>query len=120
MKIQSSIIRDTIELTDANGDILKSIPFTVNCTQVWKKANIIRAEISKIESNDIDHFGELAEQLFRVIFGDAVTDELIQFYDGDFVCIVTDCAVILNDLVYPAFNRIAEQNLNARKAMKNR
>ncbi len=118
MKIQSSLIRDKIELTDASGEVIKTIPFTVNCSQVWRQANVIRAEISKTDGTDVNQFNDLAERLFRIIFGDAVTEELIDYYAGDFVCIVTDCSAILSDLIYPAFARIAAATIEARKRMK--
>lgn len=118
MKLQSSIIRDTIELTDSQGQVLKSIPFVVNAAAVHDAAMALRIELDRTDSSNLEEFKRLARQLFTVIFGEAVVRELDEYYSGDVLSMVVDLSPLLINDIYPHFNRIRAQMITQRKKMK--
>lgn len=119
MKIQNSIIVDKIELTDHNGETIKSIPIRINATQIAsavEKKRIEFVELSK--ENDMEATGRAAVELFTLLFGENAMNELLDHYKDDYFAMITDISPFVIDVVFPVFKRLRQKSIDMRKKAK--
>lgn len=118
MKIQSSLIKDTIELYQGNV-LQKSIPFTFNATASLQAVQRKRAElIKKHDAADLEGTGRTFFELLGIIFGQDVVAELDDWYKGDYMTMLNDIGPILTDVIYPTIDAMTENLVKTRKRMK--
>lgn len=106
MKITTdSILKDAFEFED------KTIPFTVHLTKsaqgVYKK----RAEITQIGAyaEDPEALGRSIVELYTLIFGADVTQELLDYYADDALALLTDTMPVITETIFPAYDRLAKK-----------
>lgn len=119
MKIQASIIQDTIELTNVQGETIKEIPYRINIAQIadrMTKLQIDLADASK--QKDMETAGRLTVDMFTLVFGDEVTKELLDFYANDYTALMFDIFPIISEQVLPSIIQLRKKGLAARKKAK--
>lgn len=118
MKVQSSLIKDTIDLYQGNV-LQKSIPFTFNATKSLQEVQRKRAEILKKHGkSDLEGTGKAFYELLVIIFGQDVVTELDDWYKGDYLTMLNDIAPILTDTIYPVIDEMTENLVKSRKRLK--
>ena len=112
MKIQTSLIKDSIELYQGET-LVKSVPFTFNAQACLQQVQRLRADIIKRNAT-----GRAFWQLLCVVFGENVCKELDEWYEGDYMSMLADLGPILTDTIYPAVDRLTESIVQTRKRLK--
>jgi len=118
MKIQTALIKDSIDLYQ--GDTLvKSVPFIFNAQACLQQVQRLRADIIKRNATgDVEGTGKAFWQLLCVIFGEAVCNELNEWYAGDYMTMLADLGPVLTDVIYPAVDRLTDNIVKTRKRVK--
>lgn len=118
MKVQTSLIRDTIDLYQGD-ELVKSIPFTFNAAKCLQDVQHLRAEmIATKAADDLEGTGKAFYRLLCVVFGEPATQEVFDFYEGDYLTALNDLAPILMDVIYPAVDRLTQDIVARRKRSK--
>lgn len=118
MKIQTSLIKDSIELYQGET-LVKSVPFTFNAQACLQQVQRLRADIIKRNATgDAEGTGRAFWQLLCVVFGENVCKELDEWYEGDYMSMLADLGPILTDTIYPAVDRLTERIVQTRKRLK--
>ena len=116
MKIQSNtIIKDSFELEG------KTIPFTLHLTQMGKDVYKKRAELgSKLEKSDedLEGFASTIVEMYELIFGESVTNELMEYYEGDAFGMLLETLPVLTEIVFPALDRLRSDSLGKKMRLK--
>ena len=118
MKIQSSIYRDKLELCDSNGELVKELPFTINITALADTVLHKQRQLTKVDQSDLEALGRSFIELLEAIFGKAITDELLDYYQKDYIVMITDLAPGLTQELLPLFDKHRKNAINARKKVK--
>lgn len=119
MKVKSSIIDETIEIVNENGDIVLSLPFTVNVARTYERFIKARYDYKTIaESEDTEAVRGAVKELFCAAFGEEVTDKLLDYYKGDYFTMTADMTPLFSDIIYPAYEAYRENMLAAHKRAK--
>lgn len=118
MKIVSSIIQDTIEITNSKGETIKEIPFRINLSTTGNEIAKKRIELARTDTKDIEAVGHKFCELLEAVFGGEVLAELLDYYGDDYASLVTDVVPIFTDVVFPALDAQRERLVNSRKRFK--
>lgn len=118
MKIQSSVYRDTLELCDSNGELVKELPFTINVTALADTVHQKQRQLTKVDQSDMESMGRAFIELLEAIFGTPVTDELLDYYQKDYIVMITDLTPVLTQELFPLFDKYRKNAINARKKVK--
>lgn len=119
MKITSSIIRDKFEFCDAQGNLIKEIPYTVNVSRVADEVTKRRLELLKAQqAQDFEQIGAAVILLFNAIFGAETTQELFDFCDGDYVVLMNDTLPVVATQILPAIDAARKQMVEVKKLIK--
>ena len=118
MKIQSSVYRDKLELCDSNGELVKELPFTINVTALADSVHRKQQQLAKVGQSDLETMGHAFVELLEAIFGKSITDELLEYYQKDYLVMVTDLAPVLTQELFPLFDKYRKNAINARKKVK--
>ena len=116
MRIQSSIIRETLEIEDHTGKVIREIPFVVDVAAVGDK--IMRKRIAISKEKDVESTGKAFLELLELIFGKQTTNELLSLYGDNYTALVIDLTPVLVDFVYPAIDKQREKVVEMRKRVK--
>lgn len=118
MKVTKSVYTDKFEFCDAQGNVIKTIPFTINitstCTAVTKKQH----ELATVNEEDVEAVGKSFVELLMAIFGGQVTHELLDYYSDDYFALVADITPTLVDDIFPLFDQYRKHILAAKKKVK--
>lgn len=117
MKIQTSFIKDTIELTNNHGEIVKTLPFSINVTKLADEVQKKRIEIAQ-HTDDYEATGRATVELFSLLFGADNTNELLDFYENDYTAMIADLAPYIVEYIFPSFDRMRENVIKAKKSLK--
>ena len=118
MKIQSSVFHDKLELCDATGEVVKEIPFTINLTSSVQAVLNKREELDAVDKNDVEAMGAAFQELLGIVFGKSIADELIAYYQNDYMAMIAEMAPVLTDYIFPVFYKYRKTTLDARKKIK--
>lgn len=116
-KIRTSIIRDTLELCDRNGEVEKAIPITINAARVANDVTRLRVEMANAK-NDAEATGRAAVELFTVLFGGDATREIMDYYGDDYFTMISDLTPYIVEDIYPVFDKMREKSIEMRKKIK--
>lgn len=117
MRIKTSIISETIELEQNNGEIVKTIPFSFDASAKWAEVNRYRFKMAQAKENP-EEIGKLFLEMMSYVLGDA-TKDIIEFYNGRYESMVIDLAPLFLELIYPACDEAHRKAINGLKR-KNR
>lgn len=119
MKITSSIIRDSFEFCDAQGNLIKEIPYVVNISRVADEVTKRRLELLKAQqAKDFEQIGAAVILLFNAIFGEDVTKELLEVCAGDYVALMNDTLPVVATQILPAVDQARKQMVEMKKLIK--
>lgn len=119
MKIKSSVIRDTIELEDANGNVIKEIPFTFNVAEAGRKVTAGFEEIGKLNAKgNEDELGNAVIKTMKVIFGDEAVAALLEHYEDHYIEMFSDIMPIVTEVIIPHVNEWNQKLLEQSKRTK--
>ena len=118
MKIKSSIIRDTLELTDNHGEVVKTLPFTINVTKIAGEVQKKRIQLASTDPKDLEATGKTTVELFSLFFGEDNTKELLDFYENDYATMIADIVPYIVEYIIPSFDRVQENIIKAKKGLK--
>lgn len=118
MKVQSSIIDEVIELTDKNGNTLKSIPFRFDVAQMAQRVTELRLKLSDIKADDYEQAGRTTVDLFTAVLGEQAMAELLDFYGDSYVSLVNDLTPLMTDEIFPAIDAYRQRLVQMRKKVK--
>lgn len=116
---RSAVLKEDIELINKNNEVEKVIHVEFNADAMAREFNtarngIIRAqrEVSKGEVSDkYTSFGEAVIEIFRVVFGEENTREIIEFYENNYLEMVSELMPFITDVAAPA----VQQAVDAKK-----
>lgn len=120
MKLKTSIITEPIEITNRKGEVIKTIPVTIDllsaCDQIVKH----RAALIGVQA-DTPHevIGRITISLFTAVFGEKVVHELLEHYSDSYEAMFADITPYLAEIVFPAIEEIRKRGIEAKKALKN-
>ena len=118
MKITSSVFSDKFELCDAKGEVVKEVPFTINLTNTAQTVLQKRQELDAVNPDDIDAMGKAFQDLLTIIFGKEIADELVAFFQNDYLAMIAELAPVLTDYIFPVFHNYRKSALDAKKKVK--
>lgn len=117
MKIQTSVIKDTLELTNNHGEIVKTLPFSINVTKLASEVQKKRLELAQ-HTDDLEATGRTTVELFALLFGADNTNELLDFYENDYATMIADIVPYVVEYIMPSFDRLRENVIKAKKSLK--
>ena len=119
MKIYRPIIEDTLELCNADGEVVKEIPFVINVNQMYKtlvaKYAQLAAQVS-VPEEDKEKTMEIVKDLCLSAFGKEVISETLDFFQDEesaYASLVS-CYV---EKIYPLMIRLRAETLEQKKKM---
>lgn len=118
MKINSSIYQDKLELCNAKGEVEKEIPFTINVTATAMLVTQKQHALADVEQDDVTAMGKAFVDLLVAIFGEQVTNELLDYYAEDYLLMITDIAPVLTQNIFPVFDNYRKSVIAAHKKAK--
>ena len=118
MKITSSVFSDKFELCNAKGEVVKEVPFTINLTNTAQTVLQKRQDLDAVNPDDVGAMGKAFQDLLIIIFGKEVTDELVDFFQNDYLAMITELAPVLTDHIFPVFHKYRKSALDAKKKVK--
>lgn len=121
-KIITPILRDTIELCDANGAVVETVSYSVNVLKAFEAIAAAQAEFNAaLEAEDTERIGRAFVGMMASIFGQEATERIVKFYGAEtpeeannLIWLVTP---IIVDNVFPALEKQHEQIIASRKAL---
>lgn len=118
MKVQSSIIDEVIELTDKNGNTIKSIPFRFDVAQMAQRVTELRLKLSDVKTDDYEQAGRITVDLFAAVLGQEAMTELLDYYKDSYVSLVNDFTPLMTDHIFPAIDEYRQRLVQMRKRVK--
>lgn len=119
MKVQTTLIRDVVEIVNAKGETIKTWPYTFNVSTGFKRVQELRAEMMKQnQAKDLEAVGRAVFELMAAVFGDDNAADMVKFYENDYMTMLNDLAPVLLDEIYPAVDRYVDNMLQLRKRTK--
>lgn len=112
---------DQLELVNENGEsvvIEINLIITPALIQEYRKLQIRLMDLQKAhdrnpeESGVVERIGETIIALLALVFGESNTRQVMDFYAGDYVTLLTDITPYIRDVIVPKLQTIAK----ARKA----
>ena len=116
---RSAVLIEDIELINKNNEVEKVIHVEFNADAMAREFNAARngiiraqAEVKKGEVSDkYTTFGEAVIEIFRVVFGENNTREIIGFYENNYLEMVSELMPFITDVAAPA----VQQAVDAKK-----
>lgn len=119
MKIISTIIEETIELTTPNGDVMLRVPVKLNVTQLASQITQKQLELqAAAESQDETSIGRAFVELCQLCLGEAPTEQLLEYYADDYATMLSDLTPFFTDVIFPAVQSARDRLLSAAKKVK--
>lgn len=118
MKVQSSVIDEVIELTDKDGNTIKSIPFRFDVAQMAQRVTELRLKLSDIKTDDYEQAGRTTVDLFTAVLGQDAMAELLDYYKDSYVSLVNDFTPLMTDHIFPAVDAYRQKLVALRKKVK--
>lgn len=118
MKIKSSVVRNKIEIENSAGEVLLSLPYTINIAKTASAVTKKQVEMAQASSDNPEQIGKSFIDLLTIIFGEENTSALLEFYEDDYLTMVTDLTPLLVDEIFPIFDGYREKALAAHKKVK--
>lgn len=119
MRLISTIIEETIELTTAAGDILLRVPVKLNVTQLASQITQKQFELqAAAESKDETSIGRAFVEICQLCLGEAPTEQLLEFYADDYATMITDLTPFFTDVIFPEVRSAKERLMSAAKKVK--
>lgn len=116
---RSAVLIEDIELINKNNEVEKVIHVKFNADRMAREFNearngIIRAQ-AEVKKGDVSDryttFGEAVIEIFRVVFGEENTREIIEFYENNYLEMVSELMPFITDVAAPA----VQQAVDAKK-----
>lgn len=116
---RSAVLIEDIELINKENKVEKVIHVEFNADAMVREFNaarngIIRAQAEANKSDVSDKyttFGEAVIEIFRVVFGEENTREIIKFYENNYLEMVSELMPFITDVAAPA----VQQAVDAKK-----
>lgn len=116
---RSAVLIEDIELINKENKVEKVIHVEFNADAMVREFNaarngIIRAQAEANKSDVSDKyttFGEAVIEIFRVVFGEENTREIIKFYENNYFEMVSELMPFITDVAAPA----VQQAVDAKK-----
>ena len=118
MQVQSSIIDETIDIVDKDGNTLRSIPFRLDITSMAQSITELRQKFGAIDKTDVEAVGKTTIDLFKAVYGEDTMAQLLDFYGDNYVALVTDLTPMMVDHIFPAIDDFREKLIANRKRLK--
>lgn len=119
MKIESSIVEDNIEIVNSKDETVLNIPFRINLTASYERVNKARYDFKVVsQTEDVNAIGEAVIALFVAVFGEDITEQIINYYQKDYITMLTDMTPYFSEVIYPALENYREKTLAAHKRAK--
>lgn len=117
MKIYRPMIEDSLELCNADGELIKEVPFKINVNEMYK---ILTAKWGKVSAqasvDDKDKMMEVTKDLCNTAFGKDVIKEVLDFFGDDESAYASLLACYV-EKVYPLMIRLRMENIEQRKKL---
>ena len=111
MKLYRPIIEDKLELCNADGELVKEIPFRINVNESYKKLTAKWGQLSaQVNTDDIERTMTIVKDLCLMAFGESVVQEALEFFGDEYFCLSS----LLNcytEKVYPMMIRLRAENI---------
>lgn len=126
---RSAKITETLELCGDSGDVVKSLPITVDIDTIAAELRGRLATMTTAEKqlkkavNDGDYgeayalYGQTVKDVFTLCFGKQNTEEITEFYDGNYVEMSFALVPFIYDVILPAANKVIAQRRAALKGI---
>ncbi len=116
---RSSVLTEDIELINKNNEVEKVLHIEFNADRMAREFNtarngIIRAQKEVNEGKAADAytaFGKAAIEMFKVVFGEENTLAILEFYENNYVEMVSELMPFITDVAAPA----VQQAVDAKK-----
>lgn len=120
-KLQQTVLHDTLELCDAQGNTIDKIEYAINIANTYADVQKIRVELIKLtKSKDNEAIGEQYIKLLQIFFGDDNTRKILDFYgaERDYNALALDIGMMMIENILPAYNEYGKKIVALRKALK--
>lgn len=116
---RSSVLTEDIELINKNNEVEKVLHIEFDADRMAREFNvarngIIRAQKEVKEGTAADAyaaFGNAAIEMFKVVFGEENTLAILEFYENNYVEMVSELMPFITDVAAPA----VQQAVDAKK-----
>lgn len=113
MKIQSSIIREDLEIGE------KVFPIRLNIVQIGDEIQKQRAELMELaRTKDMEKIGTAMIKLMEICFGEEATDYILEYYEKDYASMMLDITPFFTDVIYPKVEETRRRAIEATKKIK--
>ena len=121
MKVYRPIIEDKIELCNADGELVKEVPFRINVNEMYKTLTAKWAKLSAHvntvgEIEDEEKTLEVVRELCLEAYGPEVVSEALEFFGDDSYGLSTLLAVYA-EKVYPMMMRLRAETIRQKKGL---
>ncbi len=125
-------IVETLELCGDNGEVVKSLPITVDVeaiagelrrrlTAVTTAEKQLKKAVGDKDYNEAyELYGQTVTDVFSACFGKQNTADIVEFYDGNFVEMSLALVPFIYDVILPAANDVVKQRKAALKSIYKR
>lgn len=129
---RSAKITETLELCGDNGEVVKSLPITVDVeaiagelrrrlTAVTTAEKLLKQAVGRKDYDAAyELYGQTVTDVFSACFGKENTEEIVDFYDGNFVEMSLALVPFIYDVILPAANDVIRQRKAALKGIYKR
>ncbi|MBR3238655.1 MAG: hypothetical protein IKF99_09485 [Oscillospiraceae bacterium] len=126
-QVKRNRIVEDLELDDNGKKLTLHVDMGVDAIlqRYTKAARVVAAaqqEVRNAPDNEtkVEKLGEAILKLFEVIFGADQTNQILEFYDGAYLEMLTDIAPFINDVVAPKITEAQQRIAGQYAAIKTR
>lgn len=113
---RSAVLTEDIELINKNNEVEKVLHVEFDADRFAREFNtakngIIRAENEIKKGNNTDSyaaFGNAAVEMFKVVFGERNTLEILEFYEDNYIEMISELMPFITDVVTPAVQQAVD------------
>lgn len=128
---RSQKVIEDLELVDESGAIAERIHVQLDADDMVRKVSRkyldlmrIQKEVTSIQDDHkeaaLEQLGDAIIDLFEAIFGEADTEKILNFYEGNYIEMIQSVMPFISEVILPRMRQISQQKRQAynRKALK--
>lgn len=123
-QLRKNNFSDTLELVGADGNVEKKLEFEIHVDVI--APNVRRKYVEIVDAERAMRYGgfeekyaafsETVREMLKLCFGEENTDEIVEFYNGDFIDISIAIVPYIYEVIIP---KTTEAIIYKRNALKN-
>lgn len=126
-QVKRNRVVEDLELDDNGKKLTLHVDMGVDAilqryTQAARVLSAAQQEVRKTPDDEtkVEKLGEAILKLFETIFGADQTNQILEFYDGAYLEMLTDIAPFVNDVVAPKITEAQQRIAGQYAAIKSR